>query len=297
MASTVPNHFVQQFSSNLKLLLQQEGSRLSQAVTMGSHTGEQASPVDQYAPIAGEIVTQRYGPMPNTEPVASRRWVSPTPYHVNQLIDSFDKLKILVDPQSIYAQNARNALGRNMDDVIIAGLFGSNATGKTGTDTTAFPSTQVVGVNQGAASATNVTVAKLREAKRLLMAADVDVSREEIYCALNATNHDSLLAEAQVISGDFNDRLVLVDGIVNQFLGIKFIITNLLTTATDDQAGTSTQVPVWVKSGAYMGLWEDIQVDISQRKDLTSLPFQVYCKAMFGATRLEEKKVVKIWAR
>lgn len=297
MASGVPLHYAQQFSTNVKLLLQQEGSRIRSAVMTGSHVGEQASPVDQYSPVAANQVVGRYNPMPNTEAATDRRWVLPQDFDVNQLIDSFDKLRLLADPKSAYVQNAVNAMGRAMDTQILSGIFGTNQTGKSGGTATSFGGSQVVGVNQGAASATNLTVAKLREAKRILMANNVDVRSEEIYAVINANAHDSLLSEAQVISTDFNDKPVLVNGMVESFLGIKFIVTELLTTGTDDQAGTSTQIPVFAKSGVYLGIWDDIMTDVSERNDLQGIPTQVYCKATFGATRLEEKKVVKIWAR
>lgn len=297
MASQVPTHYVQQFSSNIKLLLQQEGSRLRPAVMTGSHIGEQASPVDQYGAIPANKVVGRYLPMPNTEAPTDRRWVLPQDYDLNQLLDSFDKLRLLADPTSAYVQNAVFAMGRAMDNEILTSIFGNNQTGKSGGTATAFGTGQTVGVNQGAASATNLTVAKLREAKRILMSRNVDLSKEQIYAAINAAAHDSLLSEAQVISGDFNDKLVLVDGIVTRFLGINFIHTELLTTGTDDQAGTSTQIPVWAKSGMYLGIWDDMKTDVSERKDLQGLPTQAYVKGTFGATRLEENKVVKIWAR
>ncbi len=297
MASQVPLHYVQQFSSNLKLKLQQEGSRLRNCVMSGTHIGEQASPVDQYGAVTANKVVGRYNPMTRVDAPTDRRWVLPQDYDLPQLLDSFDKLRLLADPTSIYATNATYALGRAMDDEILVGLLGTNQTGKSGGTATTLPSGQVVGVNQGAASATNMTVAKLREAKRILMANNVDVKTESLWCAMNATNHDSLLQEAQVISTDFNDRPVLVDGRVERFLGINFVFTELLTTGTDDQSGTSTACPLWVQSGVYLGMWSDIKVDVSERKDLTGIPIQVYVKGTFGATRLEENKVVKIWAR
>ena len=55
-------------------------------------------------------------------------------------------------------------------------------------------------------------------------------------------------------------------------------------------------VPVWAKSGAYLGVWEDMVTNISQRNDLRSIPYQAYNKLDVGGTRLEEKKVVQIWA-
>jgi hypothetical protein len=263
----------------------------------GSHSGEQASPVDQYGAVTANLVVGRYNPMPNTEAPTDRRWVLPSDYDINQLLDSFDKLRLLADPKSAYVQNAVNALGRAMDTEILSKIFGTNQTGKSGGTATAFGTGQGVSVNQGAASATNLTVAKLREAKKILMQNNVDVRSEEICCVVNAAAHDSLLAEAQVISTDFNDRPVLVNGMVEQFLGIKIIHTELLTTGTDDQSGTSTQVPVFCKSGVYLGIWDDIKTDVSERKDLQGIPMQVYAKATFGATRLEEKKVVRVWCR
>jgi hypothetical protein len=40
----------------------------------------------------------------------------------------------------------------------------------------------------------------------------------------------------------------------------------------------------------YLGIWNDIRTDVSQRKDKGGLPWQVYVYGTFGATRLEEKK-------
>lgn len=298
MPQPIENHYVQQFSSNLKLLLQQEDSRLSPFVTVnGGHTGEQASPVDQLGAISSTEVVGRFNPMSNTEVPTDRRWVLPRDFQVPILLDSKDKLRLLVDPTGSYSQLALAALNRRKDEVIIDGLFGTNMTGKNGGTSTTFSTTQVVGVNQGAASATHLTVAKLKRAIRILMANNVNMN-EQICCAINAAAHESLLSEAEIINGDYNNTLVLVNGKVDSFLGVKFIHTELLSTGTDDQSNAnSTQIPVWVKSGMYLGMWEDIMTDISIRNDLESLPTQVYAKATFGACRLEEKKIVKIWAR
>ena len=130
------------------------------------------------------------------------------------------------------------------------------------------------------------------------MANNLDMATEMLFCAVTAAEHDSLLDEIQVISSDFNgNEAVLKEGKLDRFLGFNFIHTELLTTGTDDQAGTSTQVPAWAKSGMYMGMWDEITTDISRRTDLQSIPFQAYVKGTFGATRLEENKIVRIWSR
>lgn len=301
MASNIPLFYVEQFSSNIALKLQQKGSRLRDAVMTGTHVGSQASPVDQFGAVNANKVTGRYNPMTRVDAPTDRRWVFPQDYDLPQLIDGFDKLRMLIDPMSSYCTNAVYALGRAMDQEILSGLTGTNFTGNNGATSTVLPTSlttgQTVGVAQGAASATNLTVAKLRQGKKILLQNEVDLDSDSIYCAINAANHDSLLSEVQVISQDFNDKAVLVEGRIQRFLGIEFIHTELLVTGLDDTSTTSTSVPMWAKSGAYLGTWNDISTDVSQRKDLQGLPYQAYVFGTFGATRLEEKKVVNIWAR
>ena len=294
--SGIPLFYVQQFSSNIQLKLQQKGSKLRGTVMEGHHVGSQASPVDQFGAINAQKVTGRYQPIQPTDAPVDRRWVFPQDYDLAQLLDNFDKLRLLIDPMSSYVTNAVYALGRAMDQEILNGLLGVNYVGTNGTLQTSMPASQIVGVQQGAASATNLTVAKLRAARQKLMSAEVDMD-EPVYMAINGINADSLLAETQIISSEFSDKPVLNDGKVMRFLGINFIHTELVPTGTDDQGGTSSALPVWTKSGGYLGIWADMMTDISQRKDLRSLPYQAYVMGTFGATRLEEKKVVQIWAR
>jgi len=297
MSINIPTWYVSQFSTNIQLLLQQKGSRLREAIMTGTHVGKQASPVDQIAAVAAQKVIGRFNPMGRIDAALDRRWVFPVDYDLPQLIDSFDKLRILTDPSSQYVVNATYALGRAMDDEILAAATGANKTGVDGSVTVNPLAGNVVSVQQGAAAPTALTVAKLRQAKKLLMQAEVDLEFDPLYMPINAYAHDSLLAEAQVIDMDYSDMPVLVEGKISRFLGINFIHSERVLSGTDDQAGSSFKLPVWAKSGMYMGMWDDIKTDISQRKDLQGLPYQAYAYGTFGATRLEEKKNVYVWVR
>lgn len=289
MSINAPTHFVQEFATNIQLLLQQKGSRLRGSVMTGNHVGKQASPVDQIGSITMQPVTTRFAPMGRVDAALDRRWVFPSDYDLPQLIDSFDKLRFLTDPESSYVQNAVYAAGRQMDSLIIAALNGTAQTGETGATATVLPTAQKIAVGFGASADVGLTVAKLREAKRLLMAAEVDLENDPIYCVVKAQQHDNLLAEAQVISTDFNDKPVLVEGKITRFLGINFIHSELLAAASGDDL-----IPVYAKSGVHLGIWGDINTSISQRHDLQGEPWQAYVKMTAGATRLEETKVVQI---
>lgn len=304
MSINLPTHYVMQFATTIDLLLQQKGSMLRNAVTVGNYVGKQASPVDQIGAVNMQPVTSRFAPMGRVDATTDRRWVFPSDFDLPQLIDTFDKLRLLTDPNSAYVTNAVQAAGRQMDDIIVAAFHGTAQTGEQGATATAFGTNITtagtpgnnVGVARGASAATGLTVAKLREAKRRLLQNFVDPS-EAMYAVITSRQHDDLLAEAQVISTDFNDKPVLVDGMVTRFLGINFILCERLLTGTDDAAGTSRAIPVFVKSGMHLGMWNDITTDISQRKDLQGIPWQAYVTMTAGATRLEENKVVRIWAR
>lgn len=290
MSANIASHYVIQYATTIQLLLQQKGSKLRSNVMNGSHVGKQASPVDQYAAVEMQAVSGRFNAMGRVDAALDRRWVFPSDFDLPQLLDSYDKLRLLNDPSSSYVQNAVYAAGRQMDNLIIDSMFGTAKTGESGSTSTTFPSGNQIAVNEGAASNTGLTVAKLRKAKRLLMANEVDIENDPIYCVVTALQHDNLLAEAQVISTDFNDKPVLVEGKIQRFLGINFIHCELL----DVDGSSYRRVPVFAKSGMYLGLWNDVTTDISQRKDLQGLPWQAYVYLTAGATRLEEDKVMEI---
>jgi hypothetical protein len=201
-----------------------------------------------------------------------------------QLIDSFDKLKLLTDPSSHYVQNAVAAANRKMDAVIIAAFNGTNKTGEAGGTSTTFPSGQKI-----AHGSAGLTMAKLKEAKKILMANQVDLDNDPIYCVISAEQHEDIMAETTAISGDYQDKKLLVDGKLSSLYGINFIHSELL--ASD---GTSRLVPMFAKSGLYLGIWGDISTSISQRNDIQGEPWQAYLKLTIGATRLEEDKCVQI---
>lgn len=292
MSVNLVNHFKYEFANTLGLLLQQKAAKVRPYVSTGTHSGEQASPIDQVGAVEMSEVISRFGPIGRTDADVDRRWISPRSFHLNQMVDTFDKLKIAVQPESAFMQNAMAAANRKMDDLIIASFWADAASGKVGgtTKTWSTFTGQVVAVNHGSASNVGLTVAKMREAKRILMANEVDLDAETPTMFVTSKQHDNLLAEAQVISTDFNERPVLVDGKVTRFMGINIMHSERLSV----DSNSYRRIPVFVKSGMYLGIWSDIQTEIDKRPDLDGLPYQIYTKLTANATRLEEKRLVEI---
>ncbi len=304
MSVNLPDFFVKSFTSNVEHLLQQTDSRLYEAVTHGSYVGQSAQVVNQFSSIEMQAVASRFSPKNRTDTTTAQRWVYPASYDLNQAVDNFDKLKIIIaDPLSQEAVAARNAVNRRKDNTILAGFFGTNKTGIEGGTSTTFDTvvTTTAGGHNVAVSTggttTSLNVAKLREARRALMAYNNDMDNDPSFIAVTAKEHDALLGEIQLTSLDFNDTPVLVSGKIKSFLGFNFIHTELITTGTDDAAGTSNQIPCWVKSGMHCGIWNDINNDIHQRHDLTGDPWEITTTITLGATRTQENKCLRIWCR
>lgn len=293
MSLNIPDHYTISFSTNVMLLLQQKGSKLRGTVMEGSHVGKQASPVDQVGQVEMSQVTSRFADISFTDAAVDRRWVVPTDFDLAQRIDTFDKLRLLTDPESSYSQNAVFAAGRKMDTVIIQAFMGTAKTGEQGATSTVFTAANEVDVAIGGANS-KLNVAKLLDVKEKMMANFVDFDMEEVYCGLTAADNSSLLSEIQIISSDFNggDKPVLKEGKVDSFLGIRFVSCELIESVA---AGTNeVNVPVWAKSGMHLGIWGEFTSDIDRRKDLKGHPWQLYNTMTLGATRLEEDKVYNI---
>ena len=285
MSFQVSTAFVQQYTTNVSLLLQQRGSKLRDAVTVGSYTGKAAKAVEQIGAVTAQARTSRHADTPLISTPHDARWVFPTDYEWADMIDDQDKLRMLIDPTSPYAVNGAYALGRAMDDLIITAALGTSMTGENGSTSTSF----ATATQQIAVGGTGLTIAKLRQARRILMGNEVDVAMDPLYIAVTATQLDELLGTTEVTSSDYNTVKTLVSGDIDTFLGFKFIQCERLDT---DGSGDRRCI-AWAKSGMHLGMWNDITTKISERAD-KSYATQVYVKGTFGATRTEEKKVVEI---
>jgi hypothetical protein len=300
MSNFITTAFVQQYTTNVAMLLQQQGSRLRDAVNVQNFTGKAASVVEQFGAATPVKNLARGSDTPLIGVQQDRRWVYPVDYDWGDLIDNQDKLRMIIDPTSPIAMAGAMAMGRAQDDAILAGIFGVNMTGELGNNSVsgihAFNSgAQLVSKDVGGAS-TGLNIAKLRAAKKMLMKAEVDIDNDQLFMILTADDHDSLLNEAQAVSLDYNTKPVLVDGKITSFMGFNFIHSERVPGAirADGSMPTvstgSRYLPFWAKSGVTLGIWNDVQTQVTPRPD-KRYATQIYVTGTFGATRTEELRV------
>lgn len=286
--------YTEQFSTNLELKLQQMGSKLRGKVREGFHVGKMASPINQVGAIQLQTPTGRFAPIGRVDADFTRRWVFPQDGDLPQLIDSFDELKTIVDPKSMYVENAAMAVGRAWDDCIIANAFGTaqigaDANGLSSETWSSFSGSYEIASTFGSTAASGLLVAKMIEAKRIFRHNHVDLDTDPACMVIGSQQESDLLNQAQVVSTDFNDKPVMVDGKVTRFLGFDIVVMERLPVVSNVR-----QILTFVKSGIYLGIWRDITNRVTIRDDLSSQPYQLYTMVSYGATRTQPGKVLKI---
>ena len=280
MSTQITAAFVQQYKNNLLVLSQQKGSRLRNTVRTESVKGTSAF-FDRLGATAAVPRTTRHGNTPLVDTPHSRRRVSLAPYEWADLIDQSDKVRMLIEPTSDYATNAANAMGRTMDDVIIAAASGLAYTGVDGSGTQAI-------TLQIAAAATNLTLTKLLAAKEALDEGEVE--DDDRFIVVSPKMLTSLLGTTEVKSADYNTVKALVQGQVDTFLGFKFIRSNRLAA---NATANGHLALAYHRRGLLLAIGEDIVTEIGPRAD-KSYSTQVYVRMDLGATRVEDERVVEI---
>ena len=279
MSSQITTAFVQQYSANIQMLSQQMGSLLRDKVRVESVVGKNAY-FDQVGSVTAQLKASRHSDTPQIDTPHSRRRVSLADYEFADLIDQEDKVRLLIDPTSTYAQAAAMAMGRAIDDVIIAAATGTAFTGETGATSTSAQTAI-------AAGGTALTIAKLRTAKQTFDLANVDPSITR-HIVVGPEQINNLLGTTEVTSSDFNTIKALVNGEIDTFLGFKFTTSNRLAKSGNDRTCIA-----FAEDGITLGIGKDISARIDERADKSYATQVYYCQSI-GATRMEESKVLGI---
>lgn len=289
MTDNISNATVRQFTDDVIILVQQEESRLVGTVKQKSITGDR-----MYFERLGSIDVMenigRFSPTVLQDADHSRRLVKIKDYDGGLGLDPKDELRMLIDPKSDYARILAMGMGRQLDKTIIAaaaGLSESSTTADLTEATVALPAGNIIDQAFGAGS-DNLSVEKLREAKKKLDENEVG-STEERVCIVTASNLDALLGTTEVTSSDFNTVKALVQGEIETFLGFRFIRTELL----ENQSEGFRQVLCYTKSAIGLAMADDMKVMVDRRPDLKNI-WQVLIQSTFGAVRIEEEKVIVI---
>jgi hypothetical protein len=282
MSTQITTAMVEQYSANVQILMQQKESRLRPLVRVETGVIGRNAFFDQLNYTGAIKRTVRHADTPLAQTPHVRRRVSLYDYDWADLVDNMDIKKVLVDPASAYAVNARNAMNRAIDDEIIACALATVYGGMDGSTSYVFNASY----NVVAAVSAGMTVAKLTAAKQILDGNEVDDN--DRFCIIGSKQLQDLLGTTQITSSDYNTVKALVSGQVDTFMGFKFVRSERLTLASTTRKCLAGQ-----KNSLLLAVGLDVITDVGPRRD-KNMAIQVYLGMSIGATRMDEKGLVEI---
>ncbi len=301
MSLQIPVGFVDQYKANILLLSQQKQSILRQVCRFEDMTGD-AMYVERVSATEAQLIADRHGDTPQVDTPHSRRKLTVADYNWADLIDTLDKLKMLIDPETTYGQNATMAFNRSIDDVIITALGGVALGGHVGGTTInnydvgecrlieSDGTIATAGSDWSNTTETPLTIAKLLTCKQLLDDAEIDKARQR-YFVTNPYNINQLLNTTEVKSSDYNTVKALAFGQIDTFMGFKFLKSTRLV--ADDTDTGATKCFAFAQDAIVLSISKEPTVRISERDD-KNYSTQVYVEMSLGATRVEGPAVVGI---
>lgn len=294
MSVEIPTWFVKQFDDNIEMLVQQQGSKLRNAVSVENNLNGEKGFYNQLGSTEAQRIKDRHGDTPIMGSPHHRRMITAEGSEWGDLIDQYDQFQMLGDPSSEYAQAGSYALGRDLDLHVLQATNATAYVGKEGTSTKSLPSSQVIPADlDGDGTEENLTLAKLTRAKTLFTNNNVDVTNpmNKLYFVCTGDEIEQLLGIDEVKSSDYNTVKALVAGDVNSYVGFEFITVD--PTMLPINSSGIRSCFAWAKSGMKLAIDPDRTTRIAERTD-KRFSIQVYLWQRAGATRMQEEKVVEV---
>lgn len=268
------------YEKNIMQAVQQDVSRLESAVDMGRIEGEYLFMDTLQSAEPTEIVT-RLADTNWSDTDWERRSVYLRRWYDGPILDRADIEWMMTDPKSALVERTKRGMSRQKDRVIIEAFDATVKLGKNRDSDQVFDTNNVVTAGSG------LTIAKLREVKKILDVNEM-MDGDERYIVVSPVQIDNLLGTTEATSSDYNSVKTLVSGDIDTFMGFKFITSNLLTVASSVRVCFA-----WTKSSMQFGLSKDITVRTGELEDKHFAPY-VYTELWCNALRVREEGVVKV---
>lgn len=219
-----------------------------------------------------------------------RRKIGRRRFVVTLPIDQADVRGILIDPQGRYAEACTRAMERVFDRVGIEAALADVYTGENFETTVSFATD---GGNTVTATA-GVTYEKLLELNKFWINNEVGTDMPEKKMLLfTGTEHEALMKEIELTSGDYSRKYVVDRGEITEGLGIQFIPYGASVPSPLLSVASTTRSCIGLTSrGLVYGLSKEFGISVEKRTDLVETS-QVQIIGELGAVRTEGLLVQK----
>jgi len=299
--------FYNSYTTGYEAILQQKRPMYQGLLREERIEGENES-YDFLGTIELDEKASRFEDIPIEDMTHNRRWITPKWYRKGIFVDKEDDIALHTDPTSDYIQALAKGEIRKENSVITSAFFANVDGGKTpGTDTYVLSNTAYATSGVGrtvvhdakndftaGGVSSGLTIEKLILAKRALQELENDPD-DMFYIAVAPKQMSDLLLQAETQSIDTNIIRSLYAGVVNEYMGFRFVITNNITIGSSNDVDSDTNVfecPVWTKEGMLFAKHESpiFNTDWLPRKQI----WQISARVGMNAIRMDEDKVLKI---
>lgn len=279
--------FIHAVSDNVTQLAQQKRQKTGGSYRVKEGVVGKTYPFQRIGQMELQPVTTRDADTQYANPPQSKRRAVLSDFSLAVLIDTFDELKMLANPQSEFAQILVYAREKRMDSIVLGAAIAAALNvdeSAESTSSTALPTTQII-VNGG----TGLTLAKIRQTQRKMDESNVD--ENDRYFFYSPAGAEQLLRDPQVTSSDFNTIQVLARGGFrddDEWMGFKWRKSTRLAVASNIRSCIAWQKMAVGVAVAQVG---GVEVDKAVHKNNN---MQVLLKLSAGGCRVDDLGVVQV---
>jgi hypothetical protein len=281
MANTVSNVYVQAFERTVRFLAQQKGSKLRKYCQVKTEPGSKYN-WERVGKLTATTKAGRAQASPVNDTPFDRRVATLATKHAGDLVEPEDINQMLVDPVSAISQALGMAMGRALDDIVIAAATGAALDGAGGTP--AFPAGQLVGDGTGA-----ISLLLASTVGQVFMTNDIDPDVRKVM-VIGPVQARQLLSITQATSSDYqNAKALATNGFVASWLGFDWIYSTRLTVPAGGQLSCLCFSEMAMGLLISKDIWAQVAQDPSR-----SFAYQVYSAFTAGSVRVEDEHIVHL---
>ena len=285
----IDNALITQFSAQVHVAAQQMRARLRDKVMIKQMVGDVFA-YDGLGAVEAIEQTGRHQPVQFSDISHTRRKIARRRFTLTLPIDASDVRGALINPGSEYPGACARAMERVFDRIVVDQMFAAVLTDRDFGTSVTFATDNGDTINATAGT----TYEKLLETTRLFLDDDVGTDApERMILGLSGDEHEDLMLETELVSGDFSrqygidkGRLVTAAGYeLVHFAGAATTPILAVASGTRDCFAMSTRAMC-------VGMSKDVGIDIEKRSDLHET-VQVEVVFEMGAVRTEGKLIKK----
>ena len=287
LQSSIGDVLITKFSDTVFRLAQQTQARTRVCVEMAQLNAEEMM-FPRIGSAEVQILNTRFPEIIPADIQWDNRRLSGVRFGLPTFVDKWDQQRMLSDPQSELAVRATQALERNLDRIVINAATANAYTGRAGT-------TQITAANDGVLTV-DATGGFTYET---LLQIDANFQAQEVgmesplrkFLLISEQEHQALMKEGTLISGDFTRQYVIEQGYMIRALDFDLI-----------RFGSGVPVPMLgvisnvraclavAYGGIKLGITQAWEIDVEKRTDKWQTT-QVLAVGTCGATRMEGVRI------